>query len=66
VTYLAGEAYWRLPSEEPPPLNTKLLVLSPGGVACIGHWSAWSVAWSPLPKMAPRVKEALRKRPDDR
>lgn len=53
---LSGQAYWRDPKEDPPPRGVKMLLLNPGGVACIGTWdtkSGW-LAWSPLPD---RVKK---------
>ena len=48
----AGEAYWRDPDWDPPPLGRKLLLLTSGGVAVIGDWMRDSnlIAWSPLPK----------------
>lgn len=47
-----GDAYWRDPAIEPPPLGRKLLLLTSGGVAALGDWMTDSnfVAWSPLPK----------------
>lgn len=57
--YLAGEAKWRLPDHEQPPLGSKILLLNPGGVCCIGHWAEWAVAWAPLPKMPIEVKRRL-------
>lgn len=60
--YQAGDAYWRLPAENPPPGGVKLWLLTPGGVAVAGVWSEWFIAWSPLPKMSPAVKAALDER----
>ena len=57
--YATGEAYWRDPSQEQPPKATKLLLLTPGGTAVVGHWAHWCVAWSPLPKIPTELKEQL-------
>lgn len=48
----SGEVYWRDPEWCPPPRGVKLLLLTSGGVACIGDWRDDSnfVSWSPLPK----------------
>jgi hypothetical protein len=54
--YSAGVSYWRDPAAEPAPRATKLLLLSPGGVAVIGHWAHWYLAWSPLPRVPPGIK----------
>jgi hypothetical protein len=37
--YFAGEATWRTPDDDPPPLGVKILLLNPGGVCVIGTWS---------------------------
>ena len=49
---VAGEPRWRDPAIEPPPRGKKLLLLTSGGVACIGDWMDDSnlTHWSPLPK----------------
>lgn len=49
----SGTVYWRCPVEHPPPRGVKLLLLTSGGVACLGGWSRDTnyVAWSPLPKV---------------
>jgi len=57
--YATGEAYWRDPDTEPPPRATKLMLLTPGGVAVVGHWAEWSVAWSPLPRIPQKLKTKL-------
>jgi hypothetical protein len=57
--YASGEAYWRDPEAEPAPRSTKLLLLTPGGTAVIGHWAYWCVAWSPLPKVPAVLKARL-------
>lgn len=57
--YAAGQAYWRDPQVEPPPRAAKVLLLNPSGVAVIGHWAEWAVAWSPLPKIPPTLKERM-------
>ena len=55
----APVAAWLDPSEHPPPEGTKLLLLTRGGVAVLGHWGHDCVAWSPLPKIPPHIKEKL-------
>ena len=57
--YLAGEATWRTPEGDPPPLGVKILLLNPGGVCVIGTWSEWAVAWAPLPRVPQHIKEVL-------
>lgn len=57
--YIAGSTCWRDPAQEPPPRATKLLLLNPGGVAIIGHWAHWAIAWAPLPKIPADLKERL-------
>lgn len=49
----AGQVYWRYPEYMPPPRGVKLLLLTSGGVACLGDWREGSnlVAWSPLPRI---------------
>lgn len=59
MTYLAGEAYWRDPKQEEPPRATKVLLLNPSGVAVIGHWAHWAIAWAPLPKIPAELKVRL-------
>jgi hypothetical protein len=62
MSYVAGEAVWKLPSDEQPPRSKKLLLLSPGGVVVIGHWADWAVAWAPLPKIPQPIKDKLYER----
>ena len=57
--YAAGDAWWRDPEVIPPPRGTKLLLLNPSGVAVIGHWAHWCVAWSPLPRVPPALKARM-------
>jgi hypothetical protein len=57
--YLAGQATWRTPEDDPPPLGVKILLLNPGGVCVIGTWSEWAVAWAPLPRVPQHIKEVL-------
>jgi hypothetical protein len=57
--YLAGQATWRTPEDDPPPLGVKMLLLNPGGVCVIGTWSEWAVAWAPLPRVPQHIKEVL-------
>ena len=56
----ADVAAWKDPSEEPPPTGKKLLLLTPYGVACLGHWNAEQfIGWAPLPRIPKRLKEKL-------
>ena len=57
--YATGEVYWRDPETSSPPKATKLLLLTPGGTAVVGHWANWCVAWSPLPKIPAKLKERM-------
>jgi hypothetical protein len=57
--YLAGECYWRDPSEYPPPLGIKMMLLNPDGVATIGQWTPWFIAWAALPKVPRSIKEKM-------
>ena len=69
--YLAGQATWRTPEEQAPPLGVKMLLLNGGGVCVIGTWGDWAIAWAPLPKVPWHIKQlmlpkAMRStRPDD-
>jgi hypothetical protein len=58
--YLAGQAVWRMPADDPPPLGVKMLLLTPGGVCVIGTWETWAIAWAPLPKVPEHIKGALK------
>lgn len=61
--YLAApHPEYRHPDDEPPPLGTKLLILTRGGVCVIGQWNPQegAVAWSPLPKLNEELKTRLR------
>jgi hypothetical protein len=58
----APVVYWLDPDEEPPPVARKLLLLTEGGVACIGHWGDDCVAWAPLPKVPASIKEKMLRR----
>ena len=57
--YLAGQANWRTPGEQAPPLGVKMLLLNAGGVCVIGTWGDWAVAWAPLPQLTPEIKQLL-------
>jgi hypothetical protein len=57
--YASGTAYWRDPAVEPPPMATKLLLLTPGATCVIGHWAHWCVAWSPMPKRPEWLKTKM-------
>jgi len=50
---IAGAVYWRYPEIDAPPRGVKLLLLTSGGIACLGDWRDDSnlVAWSPLPRI---------------
>ena len=58
--YLAGQAVWRMPADDPPPLGVKMLLLTPGGVCVIGTWETWAIAWAPLPMVPEHIKGALK------
>jgi hypothetical protein len=51
LDYLAGGQTWWYPKagDPSPPDNTKVLILTRGGVAVIGVWQD-DLAWLPLPK----------------
>lgn len=49
---------WLEPSEYPPPRGTKLLVLTAGGIATVGHWASDCIGWLPLPDSTPALKRA--------
>lgn len=57
--YASGQTYWRNPETDPAPRASKVLLLNPGGVAVIGHWAHWAIAWAPLPKIPADLKERL-------
>ncbi len=59
MNYAAGQTYWRDPVEEPPPRSAKVLLLNPSGVAVIGPWAHWAVAWAPLPKIPQSIKNKM-------
>lgn len=61
--YLAGVATLRTPDEEAPPTKTKILLLSRYGILSIGPWDSWYVAWAPLPKIPPHIKEQMKLKP---
>ena len=50
--YLAGGQKWLYPhaGDPAPPINTKILLLTNGGVCIIGHWGVDCMGWLPLPK----------------
>jgi len=52
---------YRLQQEEPAPLNTKLIFLTPYGSAVVGHWYSGCefIAWCPLPKLTLEQKIKL-------
>jgi hypothetical protein len=57
----APAASWIDPDIEPAPRATKLLLLTAGGVAVLGHWGDDCVAWAPLPKVPAAIKERMRR-----
>jgi hypothetical protein len=52
IPYLAGGEEWLYPraGDTTPPVHTKILILTRGGVAVIGIWNQDDMAWLPLPK----------------
>lgn len=51
--YLAGGAEFLYPhaGDPPAPENTKVLLLTRGGVCVTGHWHRdWCLGWLPLPR----------------
>jgi hypothetical protein len=52
---------WRHPADEVPPLGTKLLILTDGGVCVIGLWDpqTGARAWCPLPRLSKEMKKRL-------
>jgi hypothetical protein len=63
--YLAGQASWRDPDQDIPPLGVKLLLLNPGGVCIVGTWANWALAWAPLPKIPEAIKTKLLEKRDE-
>jgi hypothetical protein len=60
--YLAAELpAWNHPDDMQPPLGTKLLIYTRGGVCVIGHWSRQegAVLWAPLPKVSRDLRDRL-------
>jgi hypothetical protein len=55
----AENVYWRDPLIDKPPRATKLVVMTPGGIAQIGTWSDGLLAWHPLIKKPQWLKERL-------
>lgn len=57
--YLAGGVEWKYPfaGDDFPPRNTKILILTQGGIAVIGEWTDLDLGWLPLPKRS-KEKEA--------
>lgn len=61
--YLAADRpSFRHPLEDPPPLGTKLLLLTRGGVTVTGLWDPeqGAIAWAPMPKLSLELKNRLR------
>ena len=55
----APVSFWLDADVAPPPSGSKLLLLTNGGIAVIGNWGPGFVAWAPLPKVPPSIKEKL-------
>jgi len=64
-TYIAGQATWRDPEQEPPPSGIRMLLLNPGGVCVIGTWTSRFIAWAPLPKIPETIKAKLLEKLDE-
>ena len=58
--YLAGGTTWLYPTagDPPAPASTKILLLTEGGIAVIGHWYTGAIAWHPLP-LRDKAKDEL-------
>ena len=63
----AGDAVWRHPDDDPPPLGEKILILTTSLICVIGQWDKHGRyrAWAPLPKIDPALKARLYKEDDD-
>ena len=51
--YLAGGQEFLYPQvgDALPPIGTKVLLLSKGGICTVGYWGeSWCLGWLPLPK----------------
>jgi len=62
--YLAGGQEYLYPfaGDPYPPLDTKVLVLTKGGICTVGYWGAnWCQAWLPLPKRNKKKEELSEK-----
>lgn len=57
--YVAGMATFLDPKDHAPPLGAKVLLLTTTGTCVIGTWSSDGgfLAWHPLPKVPPHIKE---------
>lgn len=55
----AWSVEWLDADEHPPPKGTKVLLLTRGGVAVMGHWQQGMVAWTPLPRVPQSIKEKM-------
>lgn len=51
--------FWKHPKDEPPPAGTKIVLLTGGGIATLGHWGGDCVLWAPLPKISKEMKLRL-------
>ncbi len=55
------QLYFRDPALEPPPRNTSMLLLNPGGVLIVGNWTDDCLGWCPKPKIPESIKQRMRK-----
>lgn len=53
-------SYFLDPLLNKPPAATKVLLLTKYGICTVGVWGEDCVAWLPLPKVPPSVKERMK------
>lgn len=59
-SYYVGQDYWLDPAKYPPPQGVKIQLLTNGGISVYGQWDPDSyVAWGPLLRTTPEIKELL-------
>jgi hypothetical protein len=62
IDYLAGgqEYYYPFAGDEPAPKDTKVLLLTRGGMCITGFWDdSWCMGWLPLPKRNKEKENAV-------
>lgn len=60
---LTTTALWfRDPDIHPPPKNTSMLLLNPGGVLIVGVWTDDCLGWCPKPKIPASIKAKMRQK----